>query len=159
MVRPALLLAVALLPGCAGQDPAARSERMTAAPELALPASIDEVAGRKWVVDGITPSAVDAVEWSRLGISLELDPVSGTASGYGGCNRWSAGFMSAASGRITLDPPRSTRMYCAEPAGVMEREAEFLAALPGAHRMTLNEDHLFLEREDGTRLTLILDDG
>lgn len=159
MSRLPLLLAAVLLAGCSGHDPAARAGNMTSSPELALPAAIDEVAGRKWVVDGISPSAVDAFAWSRLGISLELDPASGTASGYGGCNQWSAGFTTGGGGQITLRPPRSTRMFCAEPAGVMEREAEFLAALPGAHRMTLSGDHLYLERADGTRVTLILDDA
>jgi heat shock protein HslJ len=159
MSRPALLLTALLLTGCAGDDRAARGGAVMPAPDLALPAAIDEVAGRRWVVDGITPGATDAFDWSRLGISLELDPASGTAFGYGGCNRWSAGFMSAAAGKISFEPPRATRMFCAEPEGVMAREAQFLGALPGTHRMTLAEDHLYLEREDGTRITLILDDA
>lgn len=159
MSRSALLLVAAVLLSCARDDPAARGARMTPSPELALPAAIDEIAGRKWVVDAIAPSAVDAFAWSHLGISLELDPASGTVSGYGGCNRWSASFTTGGGGQITLGPPRSTRMFCAEPAGVMEREAEFLAALPGTHRVTLSEDHLYLERADGACITLILDDA
>jgi heat shock protein HslJ len=71
----------------------------------------------------------------------------------------SAGFTSAGTGEIAFTPVRATRMACAEPEDVMERESEFLNALPGRHRVTRSEDHLYLETADGGRIVLILDDA
>jgi heat shock protein HslJ len=153
----AIALALVLI-GCTPDSPALREARTPAPAELPQPATVAELAGRKWVVDSVTPSPANAFEWSRLGISLELDAATATASGFGGCNRWSAGFTSNGPGEIAFMPARATQMACAEPEGAMDREHEFLNALPGTHRVTRSEDHLYLER-DGSQIVLILDDA
>lgn len=160
MRRTALPLALlALLLGCRQDSPALAELREAPPADPFRPVAAGEIAGRKWVVDGLSPSAANAFAWSRLGISLALDSATGTASGFAGCNRWSAPFTSAAPGELRLGPARATRMACAAPEGVMQREAEFLAALPTVRGMTRSEDQLRLEREDGGRIVLILDDG
>jgi heat shock protein HslJ len=49
-------------------------------------------------------------------------------------------------------------MYCAVPDGVMDREAEFLAAIGRVRGYSLSEDHLLVEL-DGGRMVLIRDDA
>jgi heat shock protein HslJ/uncharacterized protein YraI len=49
-------------------------------------------------------------------------------SGNAGCNDYFAGF-SAGNGAITIGAPGTTFRFCDDPPGVMEQEAEFLAAL------------------------------
>jgi heat shock protein HslJ len=148
-----LLLAAA----CAREDPVVERALTPAPPDPPRVVAVEEIAGRKWVVDLIEPGAIDAFEWSRLGISLVLDG-RGSASGYAGCNQWSAGYLSTSPGALVFEPPVSTRMFCALPDGVMEREAEFLATLGRVRGYTLSEDHLYVEL-DGGRMVLILDDA
>ena len=56
-------------------------------------------------------------------------------AGSAGCNQYNAGYtLGPDAGAISISPAASTRMFCSEPAGVMEQEAEFLAALQSAAR-------------------------
>jgi heat shock protein HslJ len=120
---------------------------------------IQAIAGQKWIVDSVRPSIGNDFDWSRRGISLELDPATGRAAGYGGCNRWSAGYSSDAAGDIAFSAAIATRMACMEPAGVMEREQEFLDRLATIASYRLSEDHLYLESDDGAGgIVLIRDD-
>jgi heat shock protein HslJ len=128
-----------------------------APPEPPQVVSIETIEGRKWVVDSLEPGTANDFAWSRLGISVVLDG-HGSASGYAGCNRWSAGYLSTRPGALSFEPPVSTRMFCAEPDGVMDREAEFLAAIQRVKSYKLSEDHLHVELEGG-RMVLILDDA
>jgi len=64
-------------------------------------------------------------------ISVEFDPAAGQISGFSGCNTYT-GSLNTQDGAFGVGPLASTVMACAEPAGVMEQEAAFLAALAGA---------------------------
>jgi heat shock protein HslJ len=73
----------------------------------------------------------------------------GTLSGSAGCNEYTAMYIMA-NGILEISPPASTRRFCAEPEGVMEQEASYLAALPDTARVQLGERGLELLRADGT---------
>ncbi len=55
----------------------------------------------------------------------------GDVSGNAGCNQYFASFT-AASGSISIGMPGSTMRFCEQPAGIMEQESEYLAALQTA---------------------------
>ncbi len=64
-------------------------------------------------------------------ISVAFDQAGGRVSGFSGCNSF-FGELRTQSGAFGMGPFGSTMMFCAEPEGVMEQEAAFLAALGGA---------------------------
>ncbi|NJN55302.1 MAG: META domain-containing protein, partial [Anaerolineae bacterium] len=55
----------------------------------------------------------------------------GDVSGNAGCNQYFASFT-ASSGSISIGMPGSTMRFCEQPAGIMEQESEYLAALQTA---------------------------
>ena len=75
----------------------------------------------------------------------------GSLSGSSGCNTYRATYTTD-KGAIEITAPSATRMACAEPAGVMEQEAAYLAALPAAVRFGADGHSLELLSADGTRL-------
>jgi heat shock protein HslJ len=80
----------------------------------------------------------------------------GRVSGSAGCNTYTAGYtLGPDAGALHIDQPASTRMFCAEPAGVMEQEGAYLAALPTATRYRIEGDRLTLQRQHGTETTLV----
>lgn len=154
---PAAVIGLALvLAGCSRPEDA---DAMSPAPEPAA-VPVEDIAGQNWIVDSVHPSAADAFDWSGRGISLQLDATAGRAAGYGGCNRWFAGYTSSGQGQIAFSQAGSTRMACMEPAGVMEREQEFLDVLGKVSTFRLSEDHLYLDSGDSTSgIVLIRDDA
>ena len=94
----------------------------------------------------------------RAGAALER-PIAGTAltatfaadgtlTGSGGCNRFGSTYQPSGD-LMTIEPPRSTRKACREPAGVMEQESRYLAALESVARFERAGDQLTLKRSDG----------
>jgi heat shock protein HslJ len=73
----------------------------------------------------------------------------GSLSGSAGCNTYNATYTTDGSS-IEIDEPSSTRMACAEPEGVMDQEAAYLAALPTAASFRLQGDRLELLSAEGT---------
>ncbi len=125
-------------------------------PPQAVP--VESIADQKWIVDSVSPSVDNAFEWSRLGASMNLDPAAMRASGFSGCNRWSAGYSSPEPGKLSFTAPISTRMACMDPPGVMAMEQAFLDRLSKVASYTRSEDHLYLESEDGSSgMVMILD--
>ena len=55
----------------------------------------------------------------------------GDLSGNAGCNQYFASFT-AGNGSISIGMPGSTMRFCEQPAGIMEQESEYLAALQSA---------------------------
>jgi heat shock protein HslJ len=76
----------------------------------------------------------------------------GHLTGSAGCNRYSAPYTRDGD-RIAIGPVISTRMFCAAPAGVMEQEAAYLAALERA--ASVREDDAGLTLLDADRRELV----
>lgn len=72
----------------------------------------------------------------------------GTLSGSAGCNNYTATFA-ADDQQITITPVATTMMLCPEPEGIMEQEAEFIAALGTAATYSIEGDQLQLRATDG----------
>ena len=87
-----------------------------------------------------------------------VSPLSGTTlttrfaadqlSGNGGCNE-SAGAYSVSGSNISIGPLAGGMMACADPAGVMDQEAQFQAALQSAATFQFDGNRLTLRRGDG----------
>lgn len=72
----------------------------------------------------------------------------GSLSGSAGCNQYS-GQYEIDGNKITIGPLASTEMYCEGPAGVMDQESQFLAALQSAATYKIEGNRLELRTQDG----------
>ena len=72
----------------------------------------------------------------------------GRVAGSAGCNRWTASFVIGGA-TMTIGVPAATRRLCGQPAGVMEQEASFLAAVSRATRFAIAGDRLELRDDEG----------
>jgi hypothetical protein len=72
-------------------------------------------------------------------------------TGSAGCNRYTAAYEIDGDS-ISIGPAASTRMFCAEPEGVMEQETAYLAALELAASYAIQGDTLELWSAEGARL-------
>lgn len=154
----AAAIAIVALAAVAGCSEEREKLPIMAPPEPPQAVPVESIADHKWVVDSVSPSVDNAFEWSRLGVSMHLDKATRRASGFSGCNRWSAGYSSPAPGKLTFTAPISTRMACFDPPGVMGMEQAFLDRLAKVASYTRSEDHLYLESADGSSgMVMILD--
>ena len=72
-------------------------------------------------------------------------------TGSAGCNRFT-GSYSTDGGTIEIGELATTRKLCPEPAGVMEQETAYLAALQSAASFRVNGSALLLLSPDGTNV-------
>jgi heat shock protein HslJ len=93
--------------------------------------------GRGGVVSSATTSRVIAMF------------TNGKVSGSAGCNNYSASYEISDS-QITIGPVMTTRRQCAESAGIMAQEQEFLQALAAATQYTLTAGRLELRDDNGS---------
>jgi heat shock protein HslJ len=73
-------------------------------------------------------------------------------SGTGGCNQYSAEFTTTASNGITITPPTSTMMACAEP--VNQQETQYFSLLPTAAKYEISGDQLTMFNSAGTKILI-----
>jgi len=96
-----------------------------------------------------------AVVSPLLGTNLDLSFLGDDRiGGNSGCNRYSATVQVDGS-KVAITAPLSTRRVCVAPAGVMEQEQQFLAALTSVATLRQEGPRLELRRADGA-LALIL---
>jgi heat shock protein HslJ len=86
-----------------------------------------ELAGTSWTLlfnnnqrGGLESVIID----SEITMVFEADTVSGSA----GCNSYDADYTAGAD-TLEFGPARTTRMFCDQPAGIMEQETTFLSNL------------------------------
>jgi heat shock protein HslJ len=71
----------------------------------------------------------------------------GTMSGKAGCNTYTGGYKTNGN-QITIGPLASTMMACDQPAGVMEQETQYLAALQSVATYQIEGNVLELRTKD-----------
>jgi len=117
-------------------------------------AQSQELAGTSWIVTGMNDgnqAVVSTLLDTELTASFGAD---GQVSGSAGCNRYFAG-CSMEGQTIKIGGPGATRMFCGEPAGLMEQGSEFLKALESAATYRISGGTLTLFAADGsTAVTL-----
>jgi heat shock protein HslJ len=108
--------------------------------------------GTEWVAVNYN-NGRDAVVTVLAGSEITARFDAGHLAGSAGCNTYTAAYsLGPGAGAVGIAPPAATRMACAEPPGVMEQEAAYLAALPTATRYRTEGAQLRLERDDGARV-------
>lgn len=96
-----------------------------------------------WVLEQINGKPV--LEGTLPTLSFRGDKeVGGNAS----CNGF-FGEYSVKNGKLTFSPLASTEMYCAEPAGLMDQEAAYLAALESGATYRIEQGKLFIVNAAG----------
>lgn len=111
-------------------------------------AQSQDLAGSDWQVTSYNngkQAVVGVLAGTTLTASFGQD---GTLSGNSGCNTYSGPYK-VDPNQITIGPLASTMMMCSEPAGVMEQEAQYLAALKSAATYHVEGDVLELRAQDG----------
>ena len=101
----------------------------------------DPLAGTDWEVANYNNgrgALVSLLVDSRIALDFGTD---GQVSGNAGCNNYFASYR-VNGNNITIDQPGSTSLFCAEPEGVMDQEAEFLEALQTAVTFRITGDTL-----------------
>jgi heat shock protein HslJ len=81
----------------------------------------------------------------------------GQASGWAGCNHWTASYTLQGPG-LTFGPAAATRKMCAEP-GVMEQEQRFLGALATVSEARAEGDRLELRTAQGAMALVLYREG
>jgi heat shock protein HslJ len=75
----------------------------------------------------------------------------GQLAGSAGCNTYKATYTLDGD-QISIGPAGTTRMLCAEPAGIMEQEAAYVAALSSATQYQIVGGELELLDDAGNRI-------
>ena len=111
--------------------------------------------GTQWKVTGYNNGkggVVSVVIGTELTATFGED---GSLTGSAGCNNYAAAYelddaAGSTEGAISIGPAASTRMFCAEPEGTMEQEAQYLVALEMASTYRIEGDRLQLRDENGS---------
>ena len=114
----------------------------------AYKAETQDLAGTDWNVIGYNngnEAVVGVIIDTTLTASFSKD---GNLSGNSGCNNYN-GTYTVNGNQITIGPLASTRMLCNDPSGVMDQEAQYLAALQTATTYQIDNDVLVLRTKDG----------
>lgn len=103
-------------------------------------------------------SAWDAINYNNgksavVGVMLDTHLTAtfgadGTINGSAGCNNFMGSYTSDGVGAIQIGPLATTRKMCPVPEGIMEQEAQYLAALESAATYRIDGDRLELRTAD-----------
>jgi heat shock protein HslJ len=88
------------------------------------------------------------------GTTLTATFNAGALTGSAGCNNFTGDYQ-ADGASLTIGPLASTRMFCADPAGAMDQEVAYLAALTETTSHSITADILTIQAVDGRQITLI----
>jgi heat shock protein HslJ len=111
-------------------------------------AQSQDLAGSSWLVIGYN-NGKQAVVSVTIGTELTANfGKDGNLTGNAGCNNYNGPYK-VDGDKITIGPLASTQMFCNDPAGVMDQEAQYLAALQTAATYKIEGNALELRTSDG----------
>ncbi len=87
-----------------------------------------------------------------IGTEITADFKDGKLTGSAGCNNYMASYEVNGDNigdNITVGPAATTRKMCSEPEGIMEQEAQYLAALETAATYQIQSDRMEMHTADG----------
>ena len=115
------------------------------AQEVEPASDLSALNGATWYL--VSMNDQPALVGSQVTASFVIDAggASGQVNGKAGCNDYSA----VVAEGFAIQMPVSTRMYCTAPAGVMEQEAAYLAALPQATGFSVAGEQLIITTAAG----------
>lgn len=105
--------------------------------------------GATWNLTGILQNG--GISSLVLDTEITAEFAADTVSGAAGCNRYTAQ-LTVEGAAVKIGPAGSTKMFCAEPAGVMEQEQVYLAALEQAVGIEISRNTLRLTNAEGLPL-------
>lgn len=111
-------------------------------------AQSQDLAGSNWEVIGYNngkQAVTSVLAGTTITASFGKD---GTLSGNSGCNNYNGPYTLTGS-QIKIGPLAATKKACSDPAGVMEQEAQYLAALDTAATYQIEGNVLELRTKDG----------
>jgi heat shock protein HslJ len=104
-----------------------------------------------WQLDGFMIGG-DAFASPLAGTTITASFLTeGRLSGSAGCNQYTTSYELDGE-LLSIGPAASTRMFCSEPEGVMEQEANYLQTLEKAASYQITGDQLTLLDADGLQL-------
>jgi heat shock protein HslJ len=110
-------------------------------------AQSQDLSGTAWLTTSINngnQAVVSLITGSELTAEFGKD---GTLSGSAGCNSFTGSYK-VDGDKITIGPLASTMMACDQPEGVMDQEAQYLAALQSAATYSIEGNRLELRTAD-----------
>jgi heat shock protein HslJ len=111
-------------------------------------AQSQDLAGSNWEVIGYN-NGKQAVTGVLLNTTITASfGKDGNLTGNAGCNTYNGPYKVDGS-KITIGPLASTMMFCNDPEGVMDQEAQYLAALQTASTYQIEGERLELRTADG----------
>jgi heat shock protein HslJ len=122
---------------------------------LSAPADLAGTSGKLDSFNNEQGAFVSVIEGSEITAEFGSD---GNLGGTSGCNSYTAAYTTEGSS-ITIGPAASTLMACAEPAGVMEQESQYLAALETASQYINLGAVLYLSDADNEPVALYVTAG
>ena len=147
-----------------------RSNTKTLAGVMLLAIAVASIVTAGCMTGTTTPGAIVGIPWSLdsylaenntlipalpgSDVSARFGP-DGRVAGSAGCNQY-GGSYHLDDTDLTISPPVSTKMYCNDPAGLMEQEARFLELLGSAAGYQVGDDRLEITDTSGaTVLTFV----
>lgn len=108
-----------------------------------------ELAGSEWEVTGVNngnQAVASVISGTELTMSFDDEAL---LSGSAGCNNFNAGYV-AGDEVLTIDAVATTRMFCNDPAGIMDQEAQFTTALSNAATYSIDGSTLTIRDAEGS---------
>jgi heat shock protein HslJ len=114
---------------------------------LTFQANAQQLAETTWhaILYNNGKNAVTSVTLPTIAVTFDAD---GTISGFGGCNNFN-GTYTVSGNTIQIGALATTPKACSEPAGIMDEESQFLAALQSATIFQIEGQVLQMQSKDG----------
>jgi uncharacterized lipoprotein YbaY len=108
-----------------------------------------ELPGSAWAVRGYNNGkggVVSVIIGTEMNATFGAD---GQMTGSSGCNNYSAGYKTDGN-NIAIGPAISTQMFCEQPEGTMDQEAQYLAALQTVATYSIEGERLQMRTAEGS---------
>jgi heat shock protein HslJ len=113
------------------------------------------LAGTHWLVvdyNNGKQAVVSVLTGTKLTANFDT---SGHVTGFAGCNNYN-GPVKATPPKVSIGPLASTKKFCSEPAGAMEQESAYLAALASAATYSIQGPTLELRTAAGAIAAMLI---